>query len=102
MLCHHVTIVFNLTEDLLNELTEQLEDPKVMITSYALGDDVECFTVTVNGNAKRRDGELYHLTHSVEPPAKPVDSNKLLRSGTGIVQPLNIQIFGELKLIPKR
>lgn len=74
VVCHHVTIAFNICEiDLEMVLADS--DPDIRITGYGEVDGVEAFSVTYNGFKNRLDGKRYHITHSIEPPRKPVDSN---------------------------
>lgn len=81
VICHHVTIVFGVSAEKLKKFQSVYAtvDPVVEVTGVRIGKNVECFTVNIDGSARRTfgDGGSYHVTLSVEPPAKPVDSNKL-------------------------
>lgn len=84
VICHHVTIERRLTEERLKEIQDTLgESPDVYSTGYLSGEGVECFAVEINGIARRPDGLFYHVTHSVEPPKKPVDSNGVMTAAHG-------------------
>lgn len=78
VLCHHVTIEFNLTEQNFQERLELTgDDPKIITYGYAAGDGIECLAVTMDGHLARPDDSFFHLTLSVEPPHQPVESNEL-------------------------
>lgn len=84
VLCHHVTIDFQVTKERLAKLQTLFgDDPSVNVTGILVGENVECFTVEIDGYRARLDGGYYHITHSLRPPAKPVDSNKLLVTSLG-------------------
>jgi hypothetical protein len=85
VICHHVTIEFKLTEERFDTWMKAYADnpPPVVITGISRGNDVECFTAELDEDNRRRDGGWYHITLSVEPPARPVDSNGLLLKTRG-------------------
>ena len=107
--CHHITVEFNLTEDKLAQIIQELgENPSFEVFGHSDDGSLECFNVLVNGKALdnmiyRPDGKFYHITHSLEANRKPVDSNTLLVAHKGI--PMNriksIKLRGELKLLRK-
>jgi len=100
--CHHVTIAFNLDEGLFDKIIDIMgETPKVIATGYLIGQNIECFTVDIN-NAPRLllNGQRYHITHSLQAPAKPVDSNRLI-TGSEAPRKLNAELSGKLELIKK-
>lgn len=101
--CHHVTIEFNLTAEKLEAITKKLGSKvKATLTGFSRNDELQVATVKVNGETKRPDGGTYHLTYSLTPPAKPVDSNRLLTYTNGEPQfPLDSEIVlqGEVKLV---
>lgn len=77
--CHHVTIDFKINPERFASIKTALGDyPKVEVTGLARNSSIECFTVKINNYPLHIDGGYYHVTHSLTPPAKPVDSNKLL------------------------
>ena len=43
------------------------------------GDSLECLVVEVDGTTDRPDGSTYHITWSLGPARKPIESNALLR-----------------------
>lgn len=103
---HHVTIEFNLTEEKLKKMLGELgtSKVKVYVTGFSRMDDIECATIKFNGHTKRPDGGTYHLTYSLNPPKKPVDSNSLLLASAGEpMYPLarEIMLDGEVILIKK-
>ena len=102
VICHHVTIAFKLNEPLFDAIVEVMgETPKVVATGYIKSDHLDCFIVEVNGAHRLNiNDQRYHVTHSLEAPAKPVDSNKVIR-GDAKVQPCKITLTGQLKLVEK-
>ena len=98
VICHHVTMEFNLTAQKLKEFQAAFsDDPKVRVVGFAKGDGIECAAVSIDGVKRRNDGSFYHVTMSLEPPHKPVESNKLspntMRGW--------IDLEGAFKLLPK-
>ena len=82
VICHHVTLAFKLDETIYNSIMDVIgKHPTVYATAHLKGDHIECFEVEING-AKRLviNSQQYHVTHSLEAPAKPVDSSKMLGS----------------------
>lgn len=100
---HHVTVEFRLTQEKLDKILQELGDPKkVVLTGFSRSDHLELATVTLNGKTKRPDGGTYHITYSLDPPKKPVDSNQLLlATGGEAMYPMSggVNIEGELKLV---
>lgn len=81
VICHHVTIDFNPTVEKLKEFSAVLQDPfKILVFGSGVGDGIECLAVSINGKTIRSDGSFYHVTLSLEPPHKPVESNTLIKS----------------------
>jgi hypothetical protein len=104
VICHHVTIIFGVTAgQLLKYQNAHKKDPRVYVTGYVIGEGVECLTVMIGEDTRRRfgDGGIYHITMSVEPPAKPVDSNKLLKDqdSTKVVFETPLEISGQFELV---
>src|ERR1035437_4622886 len=85
IIAHHVTIEFNLTAEKFDNykklFTQQTE---VRVYGYANGDGIECVAVSIDNEDERADGSFYHVTLSLEPPHKPVESNKLKDEVVGI------------------
>lgn len=82
VICHHVTIAFNPDERTFDDFKKKYEDktPEVRATGILIGDTIEAITVTLDGATKREfatGGGYYHVTLSLDPPSKPVDSNNL-------------------------
>jgi hypothetical protein len=104
VICHHVTIEFNLTPKNVAELKERKEldgEIEVAIYGIARGDGVDCLLAQVNGERDRRDGGFYHVTLSVEPPQKPVASNFIERSKFAFIKQPAIEVTGSLMLVKK-
>jgi hypothetical protein len=83
VICHHVTVEFKLTEKRFKKFQELTPEPTVVATGVLRGNDIECITVELDDDPRRNDGGWYHVTLSLEPPARPVDSNALLKSVRG-------------------
>ena len=79
--CDHITVAFNLTEELYIQLTSQYAEAKLLVIGYAFnGESLECFVVSVDGSTNRPDGDTFHITHSLSAPSAPKDSNALIKS----------------------
>ena len=94
-IAHHVTIEFNPTDGVADKFPQ---DSDVRVIGYARGENIECVAVSVNGKTERADGSFYHVTVSLRPPAKPVDSNKLKNE---VVQVDDFKIFGKFEMVKK-
>lgn len=82
VIAHHVTLLFPKTEAqnatmrrMMLQLAGQEHDVEV-ISEY-VGEHIHAVGVTFNGDKKRPTGGFYHVTVSLEAPAKPKDSNDL-------------------------
>lgn len=84
---HHVTWKFGVQEDSPLPSANSLR-----VVGYAADESLECLVVEVDGNIRRPDRGILHITWSLDRSAgrKPVDSNELLRSGYQAVRPINI------------
>ncbi|MBV9528165.1 hypothetical protein [Sphingomonas sp.] len=58
------------------------------------GDSLECLVVSLDGSTDRPDGSTYHMTWSLGPRRKPVESNQVLRDlgWTAIDKPIEIDL----------
>lgn len=102
VICHHVTIAFKLDQELFDSIMGVMGDSvEVFATGHLIGQNIECFTVEING-VKRLEisGQQYHITHSLQSPAKPVDSNALIRSGAD-PKKMRLKVEGSLQLVKK-
>jgi predicted acyltransferase (DUF342 family) len=99
VICHHITVQFNLDAEALQSYKEEFLDTELEVVGYVADESLEALVVSINGSTRRRDGSIYHITLSLEPPRKPVDSNKLVQ--TGEAQRVFGEIEAELKLEPK-
>lgn len=83
---HHVTLKFGVPKD-----TPVPRKPdKIEVVGYAdTGDGLEALVVEVNGNRKRADGRVYHITWSLDRSAgyKPKDSNNLVSNKYTMIRP---------------
>ena len=58
------------------------------------GQSLECLVVALDGTTDRPDGSTYHITWSLGPGRKAVESNEVLRDGgwQPIAQPIDIDL----------
>lgn len=89
---HHVTLEFGVPFDtkLVPEKPKSIE-----VVGYKNNPDgLEALVVAVDGETKRKDGSTYHITWSLDRSKhiKPVDSNKLLKSGFDKIEPIKIDV----------
>jgi hypothetical protein len=68
---HHVTHKYPDTE-------VAPEAKSVRIVGHSAHDGVQALAVQVDGTSVRPDGGMYHITYSLDPGHKPVESNHLL------------------------
>jgi hypothetical protein len=102
VICHHVTLAFKLDENLFEGIMEVIgEHPKVVVTGLHQCDNIECFAVDIN-NAHRLllNSQRYHITHSLNDPAKPFDSNRVI-AGTEAVKQMNVLLQGTVEMVRK-
>lgn len=111
VIAHHVTIEFNLTKENFDKYKRMLEPtPKVSAYGYAKGDGIECVAIAISGpniqnDTDRADGSFYHVTLSLDPPHKPVESNKL-KDKVVLISSMfrsvaSLGLSGEFKLLKK-
>ena len=107
VIANHVTIEFNLTKEKLDRYKNTLLYPTPIVRAYgyARGDGVECIAVAIGDNVDRQDGSFYHITLSIDPPHKPVESNTLKDKVVGIRTLFrsidSVKLEGEFKLLKK-
>jgi len=106
VICHHVTIEFNLTAEKFNVLKKDLT-PTTLVRAYgyAKGDGVECIAIAIGDKIDRLDGSFYHVTLSIDPPHKPVESNTL-KNKVVLIKDMfrsidSLKLEGEFKLLKK-
>lgn len=100
VLCHHVTVQFNLTDESYERLAEELEGADLQVIGHQIGKGVECLVVAVNDNPRRPDGSIYHITLSLAAGHKPKESNDLLKQ-QGWQSCIPVAFEAELKLLDK-
>ena len=93
---HHITYEFGVDSD-----ADLPSNAEIKVIGYKdSGDGLEVLVVSVDGTSRRKDGNTYHITWSLEPEKyKPVDSNKLLSTGKGrwkMILPIKIEAIPEL------
>ncbi len=93
---HHITVVFGVPDD-----TDIPEEASIRVVGKIDSNDgIEALVVSVNGEMKRPDGNIYHITWSLEPDVySPKDSNTLLQNNYfkyKITLPITIQTEPEI------
>jgi hypothetical protein len=81
IVCHHITIMYNPSEEDFNKFRKTFEkkDPSVTATGILIGDGIEAISAEIDHVSTRKyfgDG-YYHVTLSREKKVRPVESNKL-------------------------
>lgn len=91
VIAHHVTLVPPTEAEKARRMMLQHagQEHEVLAINRYSGEHIEAVGVTFNGEKKRHDGSFYHVTLSLEEPAKPKDSNKLTRP-TLLSQPIKL------------
>jgi len=75
---HHITVDFGVKAGTAAPEPAELK----VLGSKDSGDGLQALVVSVNGNSKRPDGSMYHITWSLDPEKySPKDSNELLKDG---------------------
>jgi len=102
VICHHVTLKFNLSAGLTPEETAMVGQPlEISVRDIRdSGDGVQCLGVAVNGESFRPDGSFYHITHSISSNRKPSDSNKLRDVEAAFIKGI-VRISGKVFLVKK-
>lgn len=95
--CHHITLAFEPTEGQCESLKAAYEGARLRVVGYARDESLECLVVEVDGKRERPDGEIFHVTLSLQPPRQARESKALLRSGVGIL-PVDLPIEGLVTL----
>ena len=91
VIAHHVTIKFNVSKDV-----PLPKNAVVQVVGYATDNKgIEAAVVSVNGKIQRADGSNYHVTLSLEPGRKPVESNAIVQDYLP-VQPFTLECKGEI------
>jgi hypothetical protein len=109
VIAHHVTIIFphnKPAEQLMRAAFADMmsKEMEAEVVRHCIGEHIEAVGISFNGTTMRPLGGYYHVTVSLEPPAKPVDSNKLFADDApvGTVSSLAIKPFrltGSLQLV---
>jgi hypothetical protein len=86
---HHITTKFGTTNK--EDIPPYTED--VQVVGYAdSGDGIEALVVSINDDTTKEDGNLFHITWSLDPEKyKPVDSNALVKNYKKI-DPISISV----------
>lgn len=87
---HHITTKFGTKSE--DDIPDYTEDVQVVAHSDS-GDGLEALVVRINGNSRKEDGNLFHITWSLDPEKyKPFDSNKLVSNRRTKINPVPIQV----------
>ena len=100
IVCDHVTVEFNLTDESYDRLVEELQGADLQVIGYQTGVGVDCLVVAVNDSPKRPDGNIYHITLSLAKGHTAEESNDLLKNqGWQTCVPVGFE--AELKALDK-
>jgi hypothetical protein len=98
VICHHITVKYPAPAD------APLPEAPSSVTVIGYIDDhkgLETLLVSVDGDTKRPDGKVFHITHSLNSMLgyKPVDSNTLIKESKNIVpvDPFTIEVTPSLQ-----
>lgn len=88
----------HITERFGNDATEPEQPNHIEVVGYAdSGDGLEAFVVSVDGTVNRPDGEIYHITWSLDNTKyAPKDSKDLVKQGWEKIDPIMIQASAAL------
>lgn len=89
VICHHITEKFGVPS------TEEVPNiPHIIMVDgyYDSGDGVEGLLVSVNGQYRRPDGNLYHITLSLNEGRTPAESNDYTEQGKVLREPFTIMV----------
>lgn len=96
---HHVTIKFaGVTQQ---DWDEWKNLTSVRVVGLAEDESLQAAIVELNGVSKRADGSTYHITLSIGPTRKPVDSNKVIASGNVKQIDVPFELSGIVQKVPK-
>lgn len=84
VIAHHVTLT-------MGEVALPTETSAVVV-GQADDDGVQALVVQINGTMHRPDGETYHITWSLDPERKPVDSLTAVKAGWEKVWPVYVSL----------
>lgn len=88
VVAHHITEQFGVGP----EVPAPEMPATVMVVGYIdSGDGVEGLLVAVNGSTHRKDGSKYHITWSLGPGRKAVETNKYVNDAVD-VEPISIHV----------
>lgn len=89
MLGHHITEEFGVKDP--QKIPEQPGEIKV-IGYVDEGNGLEGLLVSIDGNTRRPDGSLYHITWSIDRSKgyKPFHTNKYIKNAVPLTSPINI------------
>lgn len=92
VVCHHITVAFGVDKD--EPIPEMPKSVKIVghIDSKT---GIEGLLVEVNGNTKRPDGKLYHITLSLGQDRKPVETNDVINRAVNC-EPFDVEVSPKL------
>ncbi len=92
VICHHITEIFGV----LKETPVPLPPNNVKVIGHIdSGDGVEGLVVMVNNKLHRPDGKIYHLTLSLSPGRRPVETNDYMDLAI-MTSPFTISVIPKL------
>jgi hypothetical protein len=87
VVAHHVTYEFDVPSSAINQVPQHLWSPTIVVVGYQDINGVEALVVEVEGTTIRKDGKIYHITWSLSPGKKPMESNAMLSQHNYIILP---------------
>lgn len=86
IICHHITVGMGVSEGKFKKIQAFWKvDPVVEAHVNVVGDNVQAIVCTIDKDSQRffhNAGGTYHVTMSLTPPAKPVESNQIIADAT--------------------
>ena len=78
VVAHHITYQFGVLPSAINRVPQYLWSPLIWVVGHQNKEGVEVLVVEVEGAIERSDGKIYHITWSLAPGIKPMQSNLIL------------------------
>lgn len=94
-IAHHCTLEFGVDQD--TPLPEETTATVVGESWEPTG--VQALVLKIGGTIRRPDGQIYHITWSLEPGRRPVESNQVIRDHGWVNVPL-VEIAVEPRWFP--
>lgn len=88
LVAHHVTVMYD-----VDASTPLPQKARGRVVGEIIDKGVQALVVEVNGTTRRLDGEIYHITWSLDEGRFPEEARRLVRRGYfPIAQPVEIEL----------